>query len=66
MKLAADEQIGWGSALRFAGRKWPSYFFAPLMPIGGVLLVAVPILVLGWIMRAGPGLFLGGLFGRWY
>ena len=61
VQLAADEQIGWGSALRFAGRKWPSYFFAPLMPIGGALLAAVPVLVLGWIMRANFGLLLGGL-----
>jgi len=61
VQLAADEQIGWGSALRFAARKWPSYFFAPLMPIGGVLLATVPILVLGWIIRSDVLLLLGGL-----
>jgi hypothetical protein len=59
VQLAADEQIGWGSALRFAFRKWPSYFAAPLLPVGGVLLAAIPVLVLGWIMRADVGLVLG-------
>jgi hypothetical protein len=61
VQLAADEQIGWGSALRFAGRKWPSYFFAPLMPVGGVLLAALPILILGWLVRSNVLLLLGGL-----
>jgi hypothetical protein len=61
VQLAADEQIGWGATLRYAVRKWPSYIAAPLLPIGGVLLAAIPVLVLGWIMRAGVGLFLGGL-----
>lgn len=61
VQLAADEQLGWGATLRFAVRKWPSYVAAPLLPIGGVLLAAIPVLVLGWIMRAGFGLLLGGL-----
>ncbi len=61
VQLAADEQVGWGAALRFACRKWPSYFCAPLLPIGGVLLAAIPVLVLGFIMRANIGLLLGGL-----
>jgi hypothetical protein len=61
VQLAADEQVGWGSALRFACRKWPSYFAAPLLPIGGVLLAAIPVAVLGFIMRLNVGLLLGGL-----
>jgi hypothetical protein len=61
VQLAADEQIGWGSALRYAWQKWPSYFAAPLLPVGGVLLVAIPVLVLGWIMRTDVGLVLGAI-----
>jgi hypothetical protein len=61
VQLAADEQVGWGPALRFACRKWPSYFAAPLLPVGGVLLAAIPVAVLGIIMRANIGLLLGGL-----
>lgn len=63
VQLAADEQVGLGAAMRFAGQKWPSYFFAPLMPVGGALLAALPVVILGLIIRAGGfGLFLGGLF----
>ena len=47
--------------MRFAWRKWPSYFAAPLLPVGGVLLIAIPVLVLGWIMRAESMFLLGGL-----
>ena len=43
VQLAADEQLGWGAALRFAWRKWPAYFAAPLLPVGGVLLAAIPV-----------------------
>ncbi len=60
VQLAADEHVGWGPALRFACRKWPSYFAAPLLPIGGVLLAAIPVAVLGLVMRANVGLLLGG------
>ena len=63
VQLAADEQVGWGPSLRFAGRKWVSYFAAPLMPVGGVIFFAVPVIVLGLIMRPGGfGLLLGGIF----
>jgi hypothetical protein len=51
VQLAAGEQVGWGSALRYACRKWPSYFAAPLLPLGGVLLAAIPVMVLGLVMR---------------
>jgi hypothetical protein len=59
VQLAANEQVGWGSALRYACRKWPSYFAAPLLPVGGVLLAMIPVVVLGLIMNV--GVLLGGL-----
>jgi hypothetical protein len=62
VRLAADEQIGWGSALRFAGKKWPSCFFAPMLPILGVVLAMLPVLVLGWFLSANAGLLLGILW----
>ena len=65
VQLAAEEQVGLGAALRYACRKWPSYFAAPLFPVGGVLLATIPVLVLGCIMRASVGLLLGGCSGRW-
>jgi hypothetical protein len=61
VQLAANEQVGCMAAMRFALKKWLSFVFAPLMPVGGVLLVSLPILVLGWIMQANPMFLLGGL-----
>lgn len=61
VQLAADEQVGWGPALRYACRKWPACCAAPLLPIGGVVLAMIPVWVLGLIMQANVGLLLGGL-----
>jgi hypothetical protein len=61
VRLAADEQIGLGATLRFAAKKWPSHFFAPLLPVAGVALAAIPVLVLGWFMKANAGLLLAGI-----
>ncbi len=58
VQLAAGEHVGLGGALRYACRKWPAYFAAPLLPVGGVLLAALPVAVLGIIMRV-VGLWLG-------
>ena len=60
VQLAAGEQVGAGAAVRYAARKWPAYFAAPLFPIGGVLLAAIPVILLGLLMRL-VGLWLGGI-----
>jgi hypothetical protein len=56
VRLAADEQIGLGSALRYACRKWPAYFAAPLLPVCGVILAMIPVLILGWLIQTNVGL----------
>jgi hypothetical protein len=61
VQLASDEQVGWGASLRWAASKWLSYFGAPLFPLAGVLVVVLPLLVGGWIMRLDVGLLLAGL-----
>ena len=53
VQLATGEQVGCVAAMRYACRKWPSYFAAPLFPLGGVLLATIPVLVLGLLMRIG-------------
>jgi len=62
VRLAVNERIGWGAALRFAGRKWPAYFAAPLFPLGGVLLAMIPIFLLGLLMSTSVGMLVGGIF----
>jgi hypothetical protein len=61
VQLASDERVGWGSALRYAGSKWLSYFAAPLFPLFGILLIVVPLFLVGLIMRWGVGLLLVSL-----
>ena len=47
VQLAAEEQVGWGPALRYACRKWPACCAAPLLPVGGVLLATIPVCGVG-------------------
>lgn len=61
VQLACEERVGWGAALRFACSKWLSYLGAPLLPLLGVLLLAVPVCLLGLLLRAGPGVMLAAL-----
>jgi hypothetical protein len=49
--LTREEAISLGSASTYARSRWVSYFAAPLFPLIGVVLVAVPMLGLGWLMR---------------
>ena len=52
VQLATGEQVGWGAALRWAGTKWLAYFASPLLPMLGVAVAVLPILVLGFFMKA--------------
>ncbi len=61
VRLACGERIGTMAALRHASSKWGSYFSAPLLPLLGVLLTALPVYALGWIMRADVGVLAAAL-----
>jgi hypothetical protein len=61
VQLAADERISLAAALRHACSKWVSYFSAPLFPLLGMALAAVPIWSLGFLLRANFGMLLVGL-----
>lgn len=53
IELTRQEKLSWGSLLGYARTKWPSYFAAPLFPLLGVFVAAVPLAILGLILRAG-------------
>ncbi len=61
MRLGREEGIGMTAAVRFALGRWRSYVFAPLFPLLGVMLITVPCLVLGFLIRLDVGLFLAGI-----
>ncbi|HEX3871604.1 MAG TPA: hypothetical protein VHV77_14275 [Pirellulales bacterium] len=57
-ELAREERISWGHAFRHAAGKWPSYFSAPLFPLLGIVLMAVPMAIIGLLGRTNIGLLL--------
>lgn len=57
VRLAADENLGWGTAFRFVKTRWTSYFMAPLLPMLGVAAIVLPIAIVSHIARFGLGLF---------
>jgi len=62
LALARDDRMGIVSGLRFGIRKWPAFFFAPLVPFAAVL----GLLVLGWItgllLKWNPSAFVVAIF----
>ncbi len=53
VRLAVDEQIGLGAALRFARSKWISYVGGPLFLMTVILAAAFLIWTASWITRLG-------------
>lgn len=59
--LVRGETFGPVEAIRYAVRRWPPYFFAPLLPLGGALLISIPLIVLGLGMHIDPLVPVAGL-----
>jgi len=51
VQLGAEEPIGVQSAASFAGRRYLWYLLAPLYPLVGILLLAIPIALVGLPLR---------------
>jgi hypothetical protein len=60
VQLTREEPVSLGGALRFAGRRWLSYFSAPIFPLLGIAVVSIGLMLLGLLMNA--SYFIGGLF----
>ena len=60
MQLTREEPVSLGASLRFAGRRWLSYFSAPIFPLLGISVIGGGLMLLGLLMRA--SYFVGGLF----
>lgn len=58
VRLAADEQLSWSLTLGHVKSKWRAYFAAPLFPLAGVLLAALPMGLLGLLLRLDIGVLL--------
>jgi hypothetical protein len=64
VRLAAEHAPSATATAIYAGRRYLSYLFAPLYPLLGVLLIAIPIALLGLPIRVdvGVGSLIAGLF----
>ncbi|HEY1784396.1 MAG TPA: hypothetical protein VGG30_02570 [Pirellulales bacterium] len=58
--LAREELLSWGYLAAYAQRKWPSYFAAPLFPLLGVAMAAIPLAVFGLLLRSDVGMVIAG------
>jgi hypothetical protein len=61
VRLARDERATLGPAMRHARSRWGSYFWAPLMPLVGILVLALPIFALGWLLRFDVGVLVASI-----
>ena len=55
VQLAMDQRLTLASAFFFTIRKWVSHFAAPLMPLGMVSLLLIPMIVAGVVLHADLG-----------
>lgn len=56
VQLASETSSGVRPTLQFAARRYLWYFLAPLYPLLGVALLAIPIVLIGWLLRLSVGL----------
>lgn len=61
VELALEEPHGVMEAGEFAWRRFGFFFTAPLFPIFGVVVLALPFMLLGLLMRSDTGVFISGL-----
>lgn len=61
IRLGRDERCGFRDSLEFAGRKLGSYLAAPLFPLVAIVLLGLPMIILGLLMRTDVGVALSGI-----
>jgi hypothetical protein len=59
--LARGDRLGFRAGLAHGIRRWPLYFGSAAIPLAGVFLIAVPLLLLGLLMRLDFFVLLGSL-----
>ncbi|NIO46969.1 MAG: hypothetical protein GTN77_09335 [Planctomycetales bacterium] len=62
LRLSRDEVAGWRSVRSFVQSKWSSYFAAPLFPLLGIGLLAIPVAVLGIFARGDASALVTAIF----
>ena len=61
LELAREDRLGISAALRHSRTKLGAYFWCPVYPLIGIALFALPMILLGWMLRFDVGLLLGAI-----
>ena len=61
LALGREETIGLRPALSYAAGKWGGYFASPLLPLLGAAMAALPVWILGLLMRLDIGVLAAGV-----
>ena len=59
--LGREERVGLRDALSHAARNYGWYLASPFFPLLGVMVVAIPLIGVGLLLRFSPGVFVAGL-----
>ncbi|MBC8353951.1 MAG: hypothetical protein H8E66_18295 [Planctomycetes bacterium] len=61
VQLGREERVGLRNAVGYATRQYGWSFVAPLFPLFGVFLASLPLVALGFVMRADVGMIVAGV-----
>lgn len=59
-EIGCEQRVGLFQSLQFSGARFGESYLAPLLPLFGMLLFAVPLMILGWVMRLDVGVLVAG------
>jgi hypothetical protein len=59
--LGLEERVSARDAVAYTVRRYASYFAAPLYPLLGIMLLAIPIAIIGLLLRFDGGVLVAGL-----
>jgi len=59
-EIGSEQRVGPIQALRFSGNRIAALTLAPILPLSGVILFALPVVALGVLMRMDVGVLLAG------
>ncbi len=61
VQLGCEERLGVGTAVKHVGRNYIWYLISPLFPLLGLVLVSLPVMAVGLLMRLDAGAMVAGL-----
>jgi hypothetical protein len=60
VQCGLEQSVSMRDALEFARKRWFAIFSAVTLPLVGIVMLAMPFTLLGWLMRLDIGIFVAG------